>query len=96
MPGQESGGTAVVLRLPGSAWVPKPIESTFATVRLRTKRSRNCGSRDTTLAMVFKLLQSVQKRWQRIKHFQKLKLAVSNVTFQDGEQVIDQSDRNAA
>ena len=73
-----------------------PIESTFATVRLRTKRSRNCGSRDTTLATVFKLLQTAQKRWRRIKHFQKLELVVSNVKFQDGEQVADQSDRNAA
>jgi len=44
-----------------------PIESTFATVRLRTKRSRSCGNRDTTLSMVFKLLQSAQKRWKRIK-----------------------------
>lgn len=37
-----------------------PIESTFATVRLRTKRTRNCGSRDTTLAMVYNLLESAQ------------------------------------
>ncbi|MBB3143615.1 IS256 family transposase [Halomonas organivorans] len=85
---------------PAEHWVhirtTNPIESTFATVRLRTKRSRNCGSRDTTLAMVFKLLQSAQKRWRRIKHFQKLELVVSNVKFQDGEQVADQSDRNAA
>ena len=85
---------------PAEHWVhirtTNPIESTFATVRLRTKRSRNCGSRDTTLAMVFKLLQTAQKRWRRIKHFQKLELVVSNVKFQDGEQVADQSDRNAA
>ncbi|MCE8042621.1 IS256 family transposase [Halomonas daqingensis] len=85
---------------PAEHWVhirtTNPIESTFATVRLRTKRSRNCGSRATTLAMVFKLLQSAQKRWRRIKHFQKLELVVSNVKFQDGEQVVDQSDRNAA
>ncbi|MCG5520325.1 IS256 family transposase, partial [Ectothiorhodospira sp. 9905] len=85
---------------PAEHWVhirtTNPIESTFATVRLRTKRSRNCGSRATTLAMVFKLLQSAQKRWRRIKHFQKLELVINNVKFQDGEQVIDQSDRNAA
>ncbi|MDI5889483.1 IS256 family transposase [Halomonas rhizosphaerae] len=85
---------------PAEHWVhirtTNPIESTFATVRLRTKRSRNCGSRATTLAMVFKLLQSAQKRWRRIKHFQKLELVVSNVEFRDGEQVTDQSDRNAA
>lgn len=85
---------------PAEHWVhirtTNPIESTFATVRLRTKRSRNCGSRDTTLAMVFKLLQTAEKRWRRIKRFQKLELVVSNVKFQDGEQVTDQSDRNAA
>ncbi|NIC36209.1 IS256 family transposase [Halomonas desiderata] len=85
---------------PAEHWVhirtTNPIESTFATVRLRSKRSRNCGSRATTLAMVFKLLQSAQKRWRRIKHFQKLELVVSNVKFKDGEQVTDQSDRNAA
>lgn len=73
-----------------------PIESTFATVRLRTKRSRSCGSRDTTLSMVFKLLQSAQKRWKRIKGFDQLKLVVDNVQFQDGIPVEDQSDRNAA
>jgi putative transposase len=43
---------------PAEHWIhirtTNPIESTFATVRLRTKKSRNCGSRDSTLAMVFK------------------------------------------
>ena len=85
---------------PAEHWVhirtTNPIESTFATVRLRTKRSRNCGSRATTLAMVFKLLQSAEKRWKRIKGFRKLELVVNNVRFQDGEQVTDQSDRTAA
>ncbi|MYL22096.1 IS256 family transposase, partial [Halobacillus litoralis] len=73
-----------------------PIESTFATFRLRSKRSRNCGSRATTLAMVFKLLQSAQKRWKRIAGFNKLELVVNNVKFQDGEPLTDQSDSNAA
>ena len=85
---------------PAEHWVhirtTHPIESTFATGRLRTKRSRNCGSRDTTLAMVFKLLQSAQKRWKRIKGFGTLELVVNNVQFRNGEQVKDQSDRLAA
>jgi hypothetical protein len=85
---------------PAEHWVhirtTNPIESTFATVRLRTKRTRNCGSRDTTLAMVFKLLESAQKNWKRIKGFNLLTLVVSNVKFKDGEQVQDQSDRSAA
>jgi len=38
-----------------------PIESTFATVRLRTKRMRNCGNRSTNLTMLFKLAQEAQK-----------------------------------
>ncbi len=85
---------------PAEHWVhirtTNPIESTFATVRLRTNRSRNCASRDTTLAMVFKLLQSAQKRWKRIKGFRKLELVVNNVQFRDGVQVNDPSDRLAA
>src|SRR5690625_6290307 len=46
-----------------------PIESAFATVRLRTAKMRNCGSRNTTLAMVFKLLETAQKRWNRLHGF---------------------------
>lgn len=85
---------------PAAHWIhlrtTNPIESTFATVRLRTKKSRGCGSRATTLAMVFKLLQTAQKRWKRIKGFKLLELVVNNVEFRDGEQVEDQSVRNAA
>ena len=65
-------------------------------VRLRTSKTRNCGSRNTTLAMVYKLLQSAQKRWNRLKGFQLLTLVVNNVKFQDGEQVMEQSDRKTA
>lgn|GEM_PF-1690404 len=73
-----------------------PIESTFATVRLRTKRSRNCGPRETTLAMVFKLLQSTQRRWKRIEGFRRLELVVNNVQFRNGEQVLGPSERVSA
>jgi transposase-like protein len=85
---------------PAEHWVhirtTNPIESTFATVRLRTRRARNCGSRETTLAMVYKLLESAQKKWKRIKGFNLLTLVVNNVKFKDGEQVQDQSDRSVA
>lgn len=73
-----------------------PIESTFATVRLRTKKTKNCGSRQTTLAMVFKLMQSAQNRWRKIRGFRLLNLVVNNVEFQDGIQVKEQSERKAA
>lgn len=73
-----------------------PIESTFSTVRLRSKRARNCGSRETSLAMVYKLLEVAQKKWKRLQGFALLKLVVNNVKFKDGVQVLDESDRNAA
>ena len=73
-----------------------PIESAFATVRLRTKKSKNCGSRTTTLAMVFKLMQSAQKKWRKLKGFNLLQLVVNNVKFKDGVQVTEQSNKDAA
>lgn len=85
---------------PAEHWIhirtTNPIESAFSTVRLRTRKSRNCGSRDTTLAMVYKLLQSAEKRWRKIKGFGLLTLVVNNVQFKDGEQVVEQLDRSAA
>jgi hypothetical protein len=46
--------------------------------------------------MVYKLLESAQKNWKRIKGFNLLTLVVNNVKFKDGEQVQDQSDGNVA
>ena len=43
-----------------------PIESTFATVRLRTYRTKGCLSRKTAMAMVFKLCQGASKKWRRL------------------------------
>ena len=73
-----------------------PIESSFATVRLRSKRSKNCGSRDTTLSMVFKLLQSAEKNWRKIKGFNLLTLVAKDVKFENGEMVKNQNNRNFA
>lgn len=85
---------------PAEHWVhirtTNPIESTFATVRLRNKRSKNCGSRETTLAMVYKLMESAQKKWRKIKGFNLLSLVVNNIPFKDGEIVREQSDRKVA
>ena len=43
-----------------------PIESTFATVRLRTDKTKGCLSRDTALAMVFKLAKSAERHWRKL------------------------------
>lgn len=73
-----------------------PIESTFASVRLRSKRTRNCGSRATTLAMVFKLLQVAEKRWRKLRGFRILELIASGKKFKDGLLIEGQSTENAA
>ena len=60
------------------------IESTFATVRLRTKRTKGCGSRIATLTMVFKLVESAAKRWHRLRGYQQLPDVLNGIVFQDG------------
>jgi len=49
-----------------------PIESTFATIRLRTAKTRNCYSVDSGLALMHQLAMSAQKRWRRIRGFRQL------------------------
>jgi transposase-like protein len=63
------------------------IESTFATVRLRTKRTKGCGSRLATLTMVFKLVESAAKRWHRLRGYQQLPDVLNGIVFQDGRRV---------
>lgn len=65
-----------------------PIESVFATVRLRTHKCKNCGSRKTTLAMTHQLILSAQIRWQRLRGHQQLADVVNGVIFKDGDPVI--------
>jgi len=60
------------------------IESTFATVRLRTKRTKGCGSRIATLTMVFKLVESAAKRWHRLRGSQQIPDVLNGVIFHDG------------
>jgi transposase-like protein len=64
-----------------------PIESTFATVRHRTRQTKGCGSRLATLTMVFKLATSAQKHWNRLRGYQLIEKVISGVRFKDGEEV---------
>ena len=61
-----------------------PIESTFATVRLRTDKVRGCFSAQTVITMAFKLCQCAQKRWIRLYHPQRLAEVISGVQFVNG------------
>ena len=64
-----------------------PIESTFATVRLRTAKTRGCVARHTILSMVYKLGQSAQKRWRKLRGFNLLAEIIRGVQFKDGERI---------
>ena len=68
-----------------------PIESTFATVRNRTIRSKGCLSNKTALAMVFKLADGAQKSWRRIDGHNQLPKLIQGVKFADGIEVIGNS-----
>ncbi len=61
-----------------------PIESTFASIRHRTDQSQGCGSRDTLLAMMFKLGMCAEQHWRRIRGFHYLAKVIIGIRFEDG------------
>ena len=61
-----------------------PIESTFATVRLRTVKTKNCLSRKTALAMAFKLILSARGKWRKLDGSSHLAELIEGVPFKDG------------
>lgn len=73
-----------------------PIESTFATVRHRTIKTKGCLSRETALTMVFKLVMAAQKKWQRLNGRNELPKLIEGVRFADGIEVKDENKQSAA
>jgi len=71
-----------------------PIESTFATVRHRTRQTKGCGSRQATLMMVYKLGREAEKHWRRLDGSRLMVKVLRGVRFIDGEEQAD--DRLAA
>ncbi len=73
---------------PAEHWVhlrtTNPIESTFATVRLRTVRTKGCGSRTATLTMVYKLAEQAEKHWRRMNAHELIPLVIRGAVFVDG------------
>lgn len=61
-----------------------PIESTFATIRLRTKKTKGHGSRKAALAMVFKLAQSASRRWRALNGSDLIPDVIEGAIFVDG------------
>ena len=79
---------------PAEHWIhlrtTNPIESTFATLRNRTYKAKGAFSQKTISTMVFKVMQSAQDRWRRIKGFEQLDNVIRGVKFVDG--VLDASE----
>ena len=73
-----------------------PIESTFATVRHRTIRSRGCLSNKTALAMIFKLAQAAEKSWHRLRGYDQLPKVICGVKFNNGIEVVRSQAQTAA
>jgi transposase-like protein len=76
---------------PAEHWIhirtTNPIESTFATIRHRTDRTKGCLTRDGMLSMIFKLGMSAEKNWRRLRGFESLAKVINGVKFRDGIEV---------
>ena len=75
---------------PAEHWVhirtTNPIESTFATVRLRHSKTKGSGTRTACLTMVFKLMESASKKWRTLNGSERIKALIAGAVFVDGVQ----------
>lgn len=86
---------------PAEHWVhlrtTNPVESTFGTIRHRTDQAKGCVTRNTMLAMIYKLGMCAEKRWRRIRGFNHLAKVIEGVKFKDGIEVTETTEsRNVA
>jgi transposase-like protein len=85
---------------PAEHWVhlrtSNPIESSFATIRHRTDQTKGCVSRDTMLAMIFKLGQCAENHWRRIRGFKKVAKVIEGVRFVDGIEQQNETNQSKA
>jgi putative transposase len=73
-----------------------PIESSFATFRHRTVRSKGCLSNKTALAMIFKLAEAAEKSWRRLDGHNQLPKLILGVKFNDGIEIVRSQAQAAA
>ncbi len=73
---------------PASQWqslrTTNPIESTFGTIRHRTKRTKGCLTREGLLHMMFKLGRCAEKNWRRLRGFKELEKVIKGIQCTDG------------
>jgi len=88
------------LDYPAEHWVhlrtTNPIESSFGTVKARTRQTRGAGSRTAGLAMAYKLMQAAEQRWRRINAPQLVAAVLAGVKFKDGVRLRTTSDEPQA
>jgi len=68
-----------------------PIESTFATVRHRTGKTKGCLNRKTGLAMAFKLMMSAQEKWRKLDGANRMPEIIQGIAFKDGIKQLNQA-----
>ena len=68
-----------------------PIESTFATVRLRQRRTKGCGSREASLTMAFMLVRQAERHWRRLNGSEVIVQVLEGKKFKDGVLVQDRA-----
>jgi hypothetical protein len=69
-----------------------PIESTFATVRHRTRQTKGCGSREATLSLVYKLSREAEKCWRRLDGYKRVVKVLAGTRYVDGEERSEKDD----
>ena len=86
---KDRGALLTFYDFPAEQWIhlrtTNPIESTFATVRLRHRRTKGNGSRAACLAMVFKLCESAARKWRMLNGAKLLPDVIAGIQFVDGE-----------
>jgi transposase-like protein len=85
---------------PAKHWVhlrtSNVIESVFSTVRLRTAKTRNCVSRQTILSLVYRLVSTAEKRWNRLRGSEELGKVITGIKFRDGIEATEIEQLDAA
>jgi transposase-like protein len=92
MPVKDRDALLAFYDFPAEHWkhlrTTKVIESSFATVRHRTVRSKGCPSNKKALAMIFKLAEAAEKSWRRLNGHNQLPKLILGVKFADGIEVV--------
>lgn len=73
-----------------------PIESSFATVKLRTKVTKGAGSKETAAVMAFKLLDECQKKWRKLRGHEEIKNLMKGLEYKDGIMIPGKNHHEAA